>query len=238
MEPSLFALMEQHPLSVWWEEEEDWARVVALLVDVVVVAVVVDVVDLDARLVTPLRKTLMRILTRTTTRATEGTMTMTMTMTTDSDVLVVHPAVALMGLDHRARTTRDQTRVLTAQHQPGFHLARLEGGQDVPTTRGPSALMAPDPTTGSAKTQTDPPAPMELLLSALTAALLPQSQFVQTPLMSSFSELKGGTAYRGTTRDLFFMLLAANWQLQEILKITEFGENIHFNFENVMKEQG
>merc|ERR1712032_870187 len=88
-------------------------------------------------------------------------MTMTMTMTTDSDVLVVHPAAALMGLDHRARTTR-----------------------------GPSALMAPDPTTGSAKTQTDPPAPMELLLSALTAALLPQSQFVQTPLMSSFSELK------------------------------------------------
>merc|ERR1712222_172922 len=141
--------------------------------DVVDVVVVAAVVVLDARLVTPLRKTLMRILTKTTTRATEGTMTMTMTltmtltmtmtmtMTTDSDVLVVHPAAALMGLDHRA-----------------------------PTTRGPSALMAPDPTTGSAKTQTDPPAPMELLLSALTAALLPQSQFVQTPLMSSFSELK------------------------------------------------
>ena len=88
----------------------------------------------------------------------------------------------------------------------GFHLARLEDGQDVPTTRGPSALMAPgdeygalqqladviairqiilnfehcyqtlsfltDPTTGSAKTQTDPPAPMELLLSALTVQLL------------------------------------------------------------------
>merc|ERR1712032_1701870 len=150
--------MEQHPLSVWWEEEEDWARVVALLVDVVdvvdvvVVVVVAAVVVLDARLVTPLRKTLMRILTKTTTRATEGTMTMTMTMTmtTDSDVLVVHPAAALMGLDHRARTTRDQTRVLTAPHQPGFHLARLEDGQDVPTTRGPSALMAPDPTTGSA----------------------------------------------------------------------------------------
>merc|ERR1712212_1042880 len=208
MKPSLFALMEQHPLSFWREEEEDWARVVALLedvVDVVVVVVVVDVVVLDARLVTPLRKTLMKILTRTTTRATEGTMTMTMTltmtltmtmtmtMTTDSDVLVVHPAVALMGLDHLARTTRDQTRVLTAPHQPGFHLARLEDGQDVPTTKGPSALMAPDPTTGSAKTQTDPPAPMELLLSALTAALLPQSQFVQTPLMSSFSELKGET---------------------------------------------
>merc|ERR1712212_1141256 len=128
MEPSLFALMEQHPLSVWREEEEDWARVVALLeavVDAAVVVVVVDVVVLDARLVTPLRKTLMRILTKTTTQATEATMTMTltMTMTTDSDVLVVHPATALMDLDHRARTTRDQTRVLTAQHQPGFHLA-------------------------------------------------------------------------------------------------------------------
>merc|ERR1712212_1192939 len=159
--------------------------------------------------------------TMTTTMTTPLTMTttLTMTMTTDSDVLVVLPVAALMDLDHRARTTRDQTRVLTAQHQPGFHLARLEDGQDVPTTRGPSALMAPDPTTGSAKTQTDPPASMELLLSALTAALLPQSQSVQTPLMSSFSELKGGTAYRGTTGDLFFMLLAANWQLQEILKI-------------------
>merc|ERR1712222_137580 len=108
--------------------------------DVVDVVVVAAVVVLDARLVTPLRKTLMRILTKTTTRATEGTMTMTltmtltmtmtMTMTTDSDVLVVHPAAALMGLDHRARTTRDQTRVLTAPHQPGFHLARLEGGHD------------------------------------------------------------------------------------------------------------
>merc|ERR1712212_778985 len=211
-----------------------------------VVVVVVDVVVLDARLVTPLRKTLMRILTKTTTQATEGTMTMTltmtttltmtMTMTTDSDVLVVHPAAALMDLDHRARTTRDQTPVLTAQHQPGFHLAWLEDGQDVPTTRGPSALMAPDPTTGSAKTQTDPPAPMELLLSALTAALLHQSQCVQTPLMSSFSELKGGTAYQGTTRDLFYMVLAANWHLQENLIMTELEEVVHFNFENVMKE--
>ena len=104
---------------------------VALLEDVVDVVVVVDVVDLDARLMTPLRKTLMETLTKTTTQAMAGTMTMTMTttmtttltmtmtMTTDSDVLVVHPAVALMGRDHRARTTRGQTRVLTAPHQPG-----------------------------------------------------------------------------------------------------------------------
>merc|ERR1711971_1217271 len=223
MEPSLFVLMEQHPLSVWWEEEEDW--VVAFLVDVEVVAVAVVVVVLDARLVTPLRKilmkTLMKILTKTTTGAMTMTMTMTtaltmtgtmtMTMTTDSDVLVVPPVVAQMGLDHHARTTRGQIRVLTAQHQPGFHLARLGVGHHAPTTRGPNALMAPDPTTGSAKTQTDPPAPMELLLSALTAARLPQSQFVQTPLMLSFSGVKGGTGFQGTIGDLFYISLAINW---------------------------
>merc|ERR1719234_1780965 len=130
-------------------------------------------------------------------------------MTIDSDVLevvegvvlAVLPVVALMGLDHRARTTRGQTRVLTAQHQPGFHLARLEDGHDAPTAKGLNALMAPDPTTGSAKTPTDPPVLMELILSALMAALLPQSQFVQTPLTLSFSELKGGTAFEGTTGD-------------------------------------
>jgi len=248
MEPSLFVLMEQHPLSVWWEEEED--RVVALLEaveDAVVVVVVVDVVVLDARLVTPLKKTLtktqMKTLTKTTTGAMAGTMTMTMTltmtmtmtmtmiMTIDSDVLevvegvvlVVLPAVALMGLDHHARTTRGQPRVLTAPHQPGFHLARLEGGHDAPTNKGLSAPMAPDPTTGSAKTQTDPHAPTELLLSALTAARLPQSQFVQTPLMLSFSGLKGGSAFQGTAGDLFYMVLASNWHEQENLKNTELG---------------
>merc|ERR1711970_689979 len=174
--------------------------------------------------------------TTTMTMTMTTTLTMTMTMTTDSDVLVVHPAAALMGLDHPALITRDQTRVLTAQHQPGFHLARLEGGHDAPTTKGLNALMAPDPITGSAKTQTDPPAPMELLLSVLMAALLHQSQCVQTPLMSSFSELKGGTAYQGTTRDLFYMVLAANWHLQDNLIMTELEEVVHFNFENVMKE--
>merc|ERR1712172_79456 len=143
-------------------------------------------------------KTLMKILTKTTTGAMAGTMTMTMTMTmttaltmtgtmtmtmtTDSDVLVVPPVVAQMGLGHHA-----------------------------PTTRGPNVLMAPDPTTGSAKTQTDPPAPMELLLSALTAARLPQSQFVQTPLMLSFSGVKGGTGFQGTIGDLFYISLAINW---------------------------
>merc|ERR1712192_163291 len=175
-------------------------------------------------------------MTMTTTLTT--TKTMTMTMTIDSDVLVVHPAVALMGLDHHARTTRGQTPVLTAPHLPGFHLARLEVSHDAPTTKSLNALMAPDPTTGSAKTQTDPPAPMELILSALMAALLPRSQSVQTPLTLSFSGLKGGTGYQGTTRDLDYMVLAANWHLQEILIMTELEELIHFNLENVIEEQG
>merc|ERR1719234_1656021 len=167
-------------------------------------------------------------------------------MTIDSDVLevvegvvlAVLPVVALMGLDHRARTTRGQTRVLTAPLQPGFHLARLEVGHDAPTTRSLSALMAPDPTMGSAKTQTDPPAPMELILSALMAALLPQSQSVPAPLTLSFSGLKGGTGYQGITRDLDYMVLAANWHLQENLIMTELEELIHFNLENVIEEHG
>merc|ERR1711971_1243687 len=139
------------------------------------------------------------------------TMTMTMTMTIDSDVLAVLPEVALMGLDHHARTTRGQTRVLMAPHQP-------------------------DPTTGSAKTQTDPTAPMELILSALTAALLPRSQSVQAPLTLSFSGLKGGTTYQGTTRDLVYIELSANWHLQENLTMTELKDLIHFHMENVIKE--
>merc|ERR1712172_143730 len=186
-----------------------------------------------------LRKTLTKILMKTTTTGTMAgtmTMTMTMTMTIDSDVLVVLPEVALMGLDHHARTTRGQTRVLMAPHQPGFHLARLEGGHDAPTTKGLSALMAPDPTTGSAKTQTDPTAPMELILSALTAALLPRSQSVQAPLTLSFSGLKGGTGYQGTTGDLVYMVLAANWHLQDNLTMTELKDLIHFHMENVIKE--
>merc|ERR1712192_331610 len=154
--------------------------------------------------------TLTTTLTMTMTTTLTMTMTMTMTMTIDSDVLVVLPAVALMGLYHHARTTRDQTHVLTAPHRPRFHLARLEGGHDALTTKGLSALMAPDPTTGSAKTPTDPHAPTELILSALTAALLPRSQFVQTPLTLSFSGLKGGTTYQGTTGDL------VTWYWQQI----------------------
>ena len=46
----------------------------------------------------------------------------------------------------------------------------------------------------------------------------------------------GGTAHQGTTRDLFYMVLAANWHLQENLIMTELEEVVHFNFENVMKE--
>jgi len=81
-EPSLFALTAQHPLSVWWEEEED--RVVASLEAVVDAEVVVDVVEevaLDGLPVTPLRKTLKNPLKKTMAGAMSMTTTMTMAMT-------------------------------------------------------------------------------------------------------------------------------------------------------------
>jgi len=134
-EPSLFALTAQHPLSVWWEEEED--RVVASLEAVVDAEVAVEEVVLDGPLVTPLRnplrKTLKNPLKKTMAGAMSMTMTMTMimtmtmtwtmtmtmiwtmtmplTMTTDLDVaedevvLEGLHVVAPMGLDHPARIT-------------------------------------------------------------------------------------------------------------------------------------
>jgi len=232
MGPSLFAPTAQHQLSVWLEEKEVRAWVVASLEVVVVVeavevvVVVVAEVVLDGRLVTPLKKTLMRTLTKTmagtmtmtlamTTTLTMTlamtmtmimTMVMTMTMTIDLDVVDVVEGVvlegllmdvAVMGLDHPARTTRGQTPVLMAPHQPGSQFARLEDGHDAPTTRGPHALMAPDLTTASAKTQAHPLALMEQSLFALMVALQLQGQSVQTTtLMWSFSGLKGETPYK------------------------------------------
>merc|ERR1712212_1198157 len=237
---SLFAPTAQHQLSVWLEEKEVRAWVVASLEVVVVVeavevvVVVVAEVVLDGRLVTPLMKTLMRTLTKTMAGAIEGamagtmtmtlamtttltmtlamtmtmimTMVMTMTMTIDLDVVDVVEGVvlegllmdvAVMGLDHRAWTTRGQTPVLMAPHQPGSQFARLEDGHDTPTTRGPHALTAPDLTTASAKTQAHPLALMEQSLFALMVALLLQGQSVQTTtLMWSFSGLKGETPYK------------------------------------------
>lgn len=115
-EPSLFALTARHPLSAWWEVEED--RVVVLLEAEVVVVVEVDVVDvvvLDVPLVPPLRnllknplkKTLAMSMAMTMTMAVTMiiTMTMTWTMKTDLDVLGGLHAVAQMGLDHLARIT-------------------------------------------------------------------------------------------------------------------------------------
>merc|ERR1712037_464860 len=98
-----------------------------------------------------------------------------------------------------------QTHVPTAPHRPGCHLARLEDNRDARTTRGLSALTAPDPTTASVKTQAHRPAPMEPPQPALTEASRLQDQSVQTPLMWSFSELRGGTAYQ---RAIGYMLLA------------------------------
>merc|ERR1712126_187729 len=119
------------------------------------------------------------------------TMTMTWAMTTDLDVTEGLPEVALMDLDHLARTTRGQTHVLTVPPQPGFHLALLEEDRDARTTRGLSVPMAPDPTTASVKTQANQPAQMELPHYALTVASQLQDQSVQTTLMWSFSELRG-----------------------------------------------
>jgi len=144
------------------------------------------------------------------------TMTMTMTMTlilrltmtttcaiTDSDVADVRDEAevvledllvdARMDLDRLARTTRGQTHVLTAPHQPGFLLALLEEDHDARTTRGLGAPTAPDPTTASVKTQAHPPALMEPPKPALTAAPQVQDQSAQTALRWSFSELKGET---------------------------------------------
>merc|ERR1712130_443891 len=89
-------------------------------------------------------------------------MTMTWAMTTDLDVTEGLHEVALMDLEHLARTTR-----------------------------GLSAPMAPDPTTASVKTRAHQPAQMELPHYALTVASQLQDQSVQTTLMWSFSELRG-----------------------------------------------
>merc|ERR1712037_269476 len=98
-----------------------------------------------------------------------------------------------------------QTHAPTAPLQPGCHLAPLEDDHDARTTRGLSALTAPDPTTASVKTQAHRPARMEPPQPALTKAPQLQDQFVQTPSTWSFSELRGATAYQGT---IGYMLLA------------------------------
>ena len=72
--------------------------------------------------------TLAMTMTLTMTMTMIMTMVMTMTMTIDLDVADVvegvvleglHMDVAVMGLDHPARTTRGQTHVLMAPPQPG-----------------------------------------------------------------------------------------------------------------------
>merc|ERR1712233_211727 len=104
------------------------------------------------------------------------TLAMTWAMTTDLDVTEGLHEVALMDLDHLARTTRGQTRVLTVPPQPGFHLALVEEDRDALTTRGLSAPMAPDPTTASVKTRAHQPVQMELPHYALTEASQLQDQ--------------------------------------------------------------
>merc|ERR1712037_252928 len=106
-----------------------------------------------------------------------------------------------------------QTHVPTAPHQPGCHLAPLEDDHDARTTRGLSALTAPDLTTASVKTPAHRPAQMEPAQPVLTEAPRLQDQSVQTALTWSFSERKGGTDYQGT---IGYMLLAEKLALPTI----------------------
>merc|ERR1712032_1155226 len=121
------------------------------------------------------------------------TMTLTLTMTIDAMDGVVEVvmegrcmASVLMGLNRLVQTTRGQTSVLTAPYQPGSRLARQEEDHDVQTTKCLSVLMEPDLSTGSAKTQVNPPAPMELPHSAPMATSQLQGQSVQATFLCSF----------------------------------------------------
>merc|ERR1712186_19888 len=206
-EPSLCALAAPHPLSVWWEGEEEERVDASLEVEAEVVVDVVDVGEgaaLEGLLRTRLRKTT----------------TLAKTMTMKEDVLSDHlVAVALMVLGLLARTTSGQTLALTGPRQPGFHLAQLGDDQGVPTTRGLSALMEPDPTTANAGIPAHRLAPMEQLPFVWTAAPQLQGQSVQTStLMWSFSGFKKGgpTKTQPLTMELPEICLTYYWQKMEI----------------------
>merc|ERR1719239_664615 len=132
-------------------------------------------------------------MTTTTTLTTTMILTMTLTMTIDAMAGVVEVvmegrcvASVLMGQDHLVQTTRGQTSVLTAPYQPGSRLAQQEEDHDAQTTKDLSVLMEPDLSTGSAKTQANPPAPMELPHSAPMATSQLQGQSVQATFLCSF----------------------------------------------------
>merc|ERR1712037_631386 len=132
------------------------------------------------------------VMTMTMTMTMTMAMTMTMTMTIDvvggmeGVVLDGQCTVARTGLDHLARTRRGRAHVLMAPRQPGCGLVHLEDDHDAPRSRGLSVLTAPDLSKGSAKTQANPSAQMELPLSALMATLQLGGQFVRTTFQWSF----------------------------------------------------
>merc|ERR1712032_1072996 len=149
-------------------------RTITVTVDVadgvksVVQAITIPTVAVDGVGGVVLATTTMAI-TMTLTTTMTLTMTLTLTMTIDAMDGVVEVvmegrcmASVLMGLNRLVQTTRGQTSVLTAPYQPGSRLARQEEDHDVQTTKCLSVLMEPDLSTGSAKTQVNPPAPMDL----------------------------------------------------------------------------
>merc|ERR1719239_1321841 len=105
-------------------------------------------------------------MTMTTTMILTTTMTLTMTLTMTIDAMAGVVEVVMEG--------RCVASVLMGQDH------------DVQTTKCLSVLMEPDLSTGSAKTQVNPPAPMELPHSAPMATSQLQGQSVQATFLCSF----------------------------------------------------
>merc|ERR1711973_959692 len=140
-------------------EEEGGGEVDSLEVEDVVVEDAV--VSEGLLLVTPLRKTITLMKTKTPVKRTTMALTMTtmtMTMTTTTDVIEVVVSEGLL-VDVRTvpappvRTIRDQTPARMGQLLPDLRLVQLEDGRGAPTTKDLSALMKADLTMGSARTQ-------------------------------------------------------------------------------------
>merc|ERR1711973_172526 len=175
-------------------EEEGGGEVDSLEVEDVVVEDAV--VSEGLLLVTPLRKTITLMKTKTPVKRTTMALTMTtmtMTMTTTTDVIEVVVSEGLL------------VDVRTVPAPP------------VRTTKDLSVLMEADLTMGNAKTQVQRRALMGLLLSVQMAAPQLQSQCVQTTLMWSFSELRGEFWPMATDH---FQRLADNWRFQQNVIMT------------------
>merc|ERR1711934_1181077 len=152
------------------------------------------VLPLTMAIVDGVEEVVLAIITMAMTMTMTMRMAMTTTMAMTIDVVGGMEGVVLdgrcmagrTGLDRLARTSRGQTHVLMASHRPGCCLVQPEDDHIAPTTRGLSALMAPDLGKGSAETRADPPAQMELPLSARMATPRLSGQAVQTTFQWSF----------------------------------------------------